>query len=427
MFNKTAAVAALVLLAGGSLAHAGEIANGTLLDASNYEALKNETLGGNPLDSLLTDNLRTFIREKGLPMRLYSSWQNPNLPSAVPDDLARTTEKYRGQTQIDSASNTISNYTAGIPFPDIDVSDPDAGKKLVWNVYLAPPTGYTNSVDVTFALFNMAKGFERTSNWYYRRIYMSGRYDAEQPTLDGNKERYRQILYASYPEDIRGLGTVTYRYMDGRPDDIFAFVKSVRRIRRLSGGAWFDPIGGTDLLQDEPWILSGYPGWYKDQKLIEKRSILVPLGDGQNAWNTKNTDRGKEQWPLLQWDKPPYGMPILQWAPREVYLVEVSPPVEHYYSRKTWYIDTQFPIIHMADNYDKSGAYWKLQLLPRNWENHGEGKVFGPVQGDFTVNFKDNHITAATHNAEGWKFADPSEKPQDYTPNVLVEVAAGRR
>lgn len=424
MFKRKLALA-LLGLTGMGVAGAGEIPNGTLLDASNYESLKNETLNGTRLDDLLTDNLRMAIG-KGLPMRLNASWQNPHLPSDIPPDLKAATEKNRGTVQFDSANNMVSGFVAGIPFPDIDVNDPDAGKKLVWNVYLAPPTGYTNYVPVTFALFNMDKGFERSSNWLYYRIYMSGRYDAEQPTLDP-QQRYRQILYANYPEDIRGLGTVTYRYTDGRLDDIFAYVKSVRRIRRLSGGAWFDPVGGTDLLQDEPWVLSGFPSWYKDQKLVEKRVMLVPVGDGRNAWNTKSNSRGPEQWPMLQWDKKPYGMPVLQWVPREVYVVQVTPPQEHYYSKKFWYIDGQFPILHMADNYDKSGNYWKLQVLPRNWEDHGNGKIFGPVQGDFTINFKDKHITAATHDADNWKFSDPKQKPEDYMPDVLVEAAKGRR
>ncbi len=261
MFKQT--LCAAVLTVAVVPAFAGEIAPDTVLNAGNYESLKNETLGGRSLDSLLSDTQKWMVREKGLSMRLQPQWQAPGLPA----DLKETTDKYRGQTQLDGANNRISGYTAGIPFPDIDVADPDAAKKIVWNNYLAGPIGYTSSADLGFALFSMDRGFERKNSWFYRRLYMSGRYGTAEATLDGGKEHYRQILYAYYPEDIRGLGTVTYRYMDGRLDDIFAYVKSVRRIRRLSGGAWFDPIGGTDLLSDEPWILSGYPGWSRRGRL----------------------------------------------------------------------------------------------------------------------------------------------------------------
>jgi hypothetical protein len=218
--------------------------------------------------------------------------------------------------------------------------------------------------------------------------------------------------------------------MDGRLDDIFAYVKSVRRIRRLSGGAWFDPIGGTDLLSDEPWILSGYPGWYKDQKLQEKRWQLMPVGDPKSPGWVKDARTKAEEYPYIETEQKPYGMPKLQWAPREVYVIEVTPPTEHYYSRKTWYCDVEYPIFHMADNYDKAGNLWKVQLLPRLWRQQDtpEGvKTLGPIQTDYLLNFKADHVTVVTFVLDSWKFNDPNEKPSDFVPNILVDVAAGRR
>ena len=423
MFKKM--LCAFALLAGIS-AQAGEIPADTVLDASNYDSMKNETLGGRTLDSLLTEIQKMMVREKGLTLRLRPQWDAPGLPQ----DLLAATERYRGQTQLDAGTNRLSGYTAGIPFPDIDVNDPDAAKKIVWNNYLAGPIGYTSSADLGFALFSMERGFERKNSWFYRRLYMSGRYGTEQPTLDDGKEHYRQILYAYYPEDIRGLGTVTYRYMDGRLDDIFAYVKSVRRVRRLSGGAWFDPIGGTDLLSDEPWILSGYPGWYQDQKLVAKRWQLVPVGDPESPGWVKDARNRAEEYPYVETERKPYGMPKLMWVPREVYVIEVTPPTEHYYSRKTWYCDAEYPIFHMADNYDKAGNLWKVQFLPRLWtqQDTPEGvKTFGPIQTDYLLNLKDSHVTVVTFILDSWKFNDPNEKPADFVPNILVDVAAGRR
>lgn len=423
MFKKILCVFAL--LAGVS-AQAGEIPADTVLDAGNYDSLKSETLGGRTLDSLLTDIQKMMVRERGLTLRLQPQWDAPGLPQ----DLLAATERYRGQTQLDGANNRISGYTAGMPFPDIDVNDPDAAKKVVWNNYLAGPIGYTSSADFGFALFSMERGFERKNNWFYRRLYMSGRYGTEQPTLDDGKEHYRQILYAYYPEDIRGLGTVTYRYMDGRLDDIFAYVKSVRRVRRLSGGAWFDPIGGTDLLSDEPWILSGYPGWYQNQKLVDKRWLLMPVGDPESPGWVKDAENLAEEYPYVETGHKPYGMPKLTWVPREVYVIEVTPPTEHYYSRKTWYCDVEYPIFHMADNYDKAGNLWKVQLLPRLWRQQDtpEGvKTFGPIQTDYLLNLKADHVTVVTFVLDSWKFNDPNEKPADFVPNILVDIAAGRR
>jgi hypothetical protein len=108
----------------------------------------------------------------------------------------------------------------------------------------------------------------------------------------------------------------------------------------------------------------------------------------------------------------------------------VTPPTEPYFSRKTWYCDGEEPIFHLAVNYDKAGNLWKVQLLPRLWADQEtpEGKkVFGPIQTDYLINFKDSHVTVVTFLYESWKFNDPKEKPADYVPNILAEIAAGRR
>jgi hypothetical protein len=87
-----------------------------------------------------------MIHDKGLSMTLLPQWDTLGLPKG----LQEATNKYRGQPQLDSANNKVIGFTAGIPFPDIDVNDPDAAKKIVWNNYLAGPIGYTSSSDVSF-------------------------------------------------------------------------------------------------------------------------------------------------------------------------------------------------------------------------------------------------------------------------------------
>ena len=88
----------------------------------------------------------------------------------------------------------------------------------------------------------------------------------------------KTYFVAHYPQDIRGLGLFSVRYnqADSKvPDDSYAYLKSVRRVRRLSGGAWMDPIGGTDQLYDDWDIWDAAPTKYKSNKLIEKRWVLA--------------------------------------------------------------------------------------------------------------------------------------------------------
>lgn len=70
----------------------------------------------------------------------------------------------------------------------------------------------------------------------------------------------------------------------------------------------------------------------------------------------------------------------------------------------------------------------RLGRFPRHAPDTPAGKqVFGPIQTDYLLNFKDSHVTVVTFLLDSWKFNDPKEKPADYVPNILAEIAAGRR
>lgn len=157
---------------------------------------------------------------------------------------------------------------------------------------------------------------------------------------------------------------------------------------------------------------------------------MRPVGDPKSPGWVQDAKTRAEEYPYIETENKPYGMPKLHWVPREVYVIEVAPPTAHYYSRKTWYCDVEYPIFHMADDYDKAGNLWKVQFLPRLWREQDtpEGKkVLGPIQTDYLLNFKDSHLTVVTFILDSWKFNDPKEKPADYVPNILAEIAAGRR
>ncbi len=55
---------------------------------------------------------------------------------AWPKAYTEATEKYSGQVQISEDGRAISNYTAGCPFPNIDINDPLAGFKEDGNAWL---------------------------------------------------------------------------------------------------------------------------------------------------------------------------------------------------------------------------------------------------------------------------------------------------
>ena len=83
------------------------------------------------------------------------------------------------------------------------------------------------------------------------------------------------MVLNKYPEDTRGTGVVTVSYDDARLPDVYAYIKAVRRVRRLSSRAWADPLSATDLLNDEAFGMAVDPAWYADWKLVGKRWIMA--------------------------------------------------------------------------------------------------------------------------------------------------------
>src|SRR5947208_2515877 len=50
-----------------------------------------------------------------------------------PKAYKEATEKYSGQVKLSEDGRQLFNYVAGCPFPRIDVNDPLAGYKVMWN------------------------------------------------------------------------------------------------------------------------------------------------------------------------------------------------------------------------------------------------------------------------------------------------------
>jgi hypothetical protein len=55
-----------------------------------------------------------------------------------PRPYTEATEKYSGQVRLTADSRSLAGYIAGQPFPIVDVNDPLAAKKMIWNEVFRP-------------------------------------------------------------------------------------------------------------------------------------------------------------------------------------------------------------------------------------------------------------------------------------------------
>jgi len=387
LHNVTRHIVSLSLLVAATGAIAAELPAGTVIDKSNIDAVKSDTFDGHSVASLLTDKVEWQVRNWNLKLTLDHA-----KPFPVEPRLVEATKTYSNQVKFDSKSKEVTGYIAGVPFPDIQASDPDAGFKVMWNFYYAPREGDTVYNDSFILGINGNSGLETKQAWIYQRYYFKNRLLDKQPTVGDGSVAAKTFLLAQYPEDIKGIGTFTVRSDSAKFEDTWAYLKSARRARRLSGGAWMDPIGGSDILGDDNNVFNARPSWYKNFKLVGKRWILA-VTDGRKDNRVASKSGTVDEFPAIDLKNPPYWNPVEKWQPREVYVIEATPPDEHPYSKRVMYVDVDNFRPWYSENYDKKGEFWKFTMSEmRSGVSEGGQKVL-IYTGFDVIDFKARHAS----------------------------------
>ncbi|WP_077530427.1 DUF1329 domain-containing protein [Vreelandella utahensis] len=407
---------ALAMAAGSSGALAAALSPGDKLSADNLEQRLQDTFEGNTIESLLTDVQQRLIQEEGLVITLKESE-----PVKLGEDYMAATEKYSDQATFDPETRLMEGWVAGMPFPDVTEDTPHAAEKLVWNHHVAQPTkNFQDYPKFAYLFVDDEDGLERRQEWVFKRFYTKGRLGEEETEVGDEDVLFKQLLYATYPNDIRGLGLFTIRYDGPQLDDSWAYLKTVRRTRRLSGGTWMDPIGGTDQLNDDIEIFNAHPTWYPEYKLLGKRTILAVAHSQNRSWNLDAS--GPEEFPIIDLDDAPHWNPQDEWEPRDVWVIEATAPPEHPYSKKVMYMDTEFPRFYMADVYDRKGEFWKwmnynLKTVPTEDGDRGIVSAAG-----FTIDYQRRHATIFILHPDV-RLNTPGTGPEDISLRELERAA----
>ncbi|WP_228757809.1 DUF1329 domain-containing protein [Pseudomonas aeruginosa] len=394
-------LASALLLSSVLTAHAAELKPGDQINASNLAQRLDDTFEGTRIGDMLTERMQTLIREEGLKINLKASE-----PITLGKDYMAATRANAGKATFNPNTRQVEGWVAGMPFPDVQENDPHAAEKLIWNHHYAQPI--KNVMDYpkfAYLFIDPKAGLERKQDWRLLRYQMKGRLGVENPVEGDGSIFTKTLLYATYPSDIRGLGLFTIRYDSPKLEDSWAYVKSVRRTRRLSGGTWMDPIGGTDQLNDDVEIFNAHPSWYPEYKLLGKRKLLVVANSTATPWDAKA--KGNAEFPIVDLDNAPHWNPKDGWEPRDVWVIEAITPPEHPYSRKVLYMDTQFPRFYQAEVYDRKGQFWKWMNYHLKTIKLADGDTGIASAAGFTIDYQGRHGTVfilgegATQNTPG--------------------------
>ena len=294
------------------------------------------------------------------------------------------TKKYYGTATL-TDNGAIGNYQAGMPFDpeNFTAGSKDDGWKQVWNWTFRWNNDGLKINDVHWVwvrkggdhdkheVMSTSGGkyseyytgggtFERVLAGPYQRVIMSHRADLPESGYRMNNGKgfakntnFREYTGFTSPFDIAGTAFLILRYDDVmKADDSWAYIPSLRRVRRISVEVKSDSLLGTDHTLEDFYGFNGRP--------MEHTWEYVGTANLLAVIRSKHTDTvfyGPNGW-----------APKDDWALRKVDILRMYPGrSNHPYSTKFIYMDRQSTEALYANAFDKAGELWKIWQIQKSW------------------------------------------------------------
>lgn len=281
-------------------------------------------------------------------------------PQAIPMETARAlaTERYHDRVEINAGRTDMKNYVAGIPFPSVGPSDPDAGLKVMLNQQSRIGVDDLDMRNIACESGRIVEGRgvvteKRFVTGHWRRLSYVGRlYHDPKPTwstLDGIRYRESQYPFVE-PVDLKGGGWSYTRYLDaGRLDDVWLYNPAAGRVRRMSTAQRSQGMFGQDMDIDSLSGFSANPAWTQ-WRFLGMKTILAPMHASRLP---------------VQWSKPPADFLFDEgWEPREVYVIVGRSRLPEYGSAdRVVYVDRESDLVVYSEIYDLKGQLWRALVL----------------------------------------------------------------
>ena len=294
-----------------------------------------------------------WMVERGMPMPIIATKK-----VAWPREYREATAQYAKQVKLAADGQSLSNYVAGCPFPTIDLNDPLAGFRVMWNHEYSPHGTDNLGTNVLGELVNRKGRIERTYELSWQRLRWMGRlYLDPKPIIPHVPPLLHTNLYGPYllPHELKGVLGLDFRYLSPNvPDDTYTYFPERRQVRRLSMADRGGPLAGvlgTDYDIDSFWGFDSKMSYWSF-RVLEEKDILAVMHSGKygdrSAWCApRNGTQG-----ILA------ALPCVSWEKRRVWVIEATPTGyngRYAYSKRILYIDQDvfFPLI--AEIYDQRG------------------------------------------------------------------------
>ncbi len=240
----------------------------------------------------------------------------------------------------------LKNYTAGLPFPVLDPSDPQAGVKAAWN-YRYRYMGDSLQTQGVLRSINSSGTVERSVETDYARLYGMHRLAPDKNVTKWEKEGtwWREHSVVLQPQDIEGAQSLSFHYDNDATDrKAWAYDPQSRRTRSVVVNLHETSFGLNFLIEDH----AGFQGYIREHtwNYVGDQIMLVP---GIIKGRAPEDFGGKGNW-----------YPQIPWELRRVHVIEATPlDTNHPYGKRRLYIDRQLYAIFYSIIYDRQDAHWR--------------------------------------------------------------------
>jgi hypothetical protein len=328
----------------------------------------------------------------------------------------------------DKSTGKLPEFVFGMPFPNLDKSDAQAGCKIAWNFAMAGAQGGGGGATFTLNGVDTNGQFRRIKAFIHTRGYQ-GRHGGP---LKSNPENLagEGIGGALEPIDVEGVSTLTKRYWDWESQDaIWAYVPSTRRARRVNAASRSDPVGGLDIFADDLNCYAGKVEYYK-WKLVGEGTILAPvLQPYPFRMKMVSPTRGMIETPYM-----PAGYEVpnakgapwwiqenLVFIPRPVWIVEGQSTDPYYnFGKVIMYFDKEIYRIYWKLVHNRAGEYFYTAACGYHFVKNDE--KFSAVFPNLVIGVNDKTNRAALGGRFQSSFLEQQWDPSYFSLRTLTHM-----
>jgi hypothetical protein len=329
---------------------------------------------------------------------------------------------------VDKKTGKLPDFVFGLPFPNIDKNDPNAGCKIAHNFNFAGLQGGGGGATFTLNGVDTSGQFRRIKAFIHSMAYQ-GRHGGK---IEDNPENLQgeAVGAAIEPIDVEGVSTLTKRYWDWKSQDaIWAYVPSTRRARRVNAATRSDPVAGLDIFSDDLNCYGGKVEYYK-WKLVGEGTILAPVLQPYPFHMTQDPKRASRFLITTPYMPAGYETPgakgapwwiqkNLVFVPRPVWIVEGESSDPYYnFGKVIMYFDKDIYRIYWKLVHNRAGEYFYTAACGYHFVKNDE--TYSAVFPNLVIGVNDKTNRAALGGRYQSSFIEKNWDPKYFSIRTIT-------